>query len=397
MIVGGGIVGLSTAWQLRQRLPNRDIVVLEKEQELARHQSSHNSGVIHAGIYYAPGSLKARLCRAGRLATVEFCEQRNIPVLRCGKLIVALDEGERVRLDALAERARANQVDVTRLSASELRARVPGIAGVAALWSPGTAAVDFKRIAIAMAELFQANGGRVVAGARVETWHNRDQLIELGTSAGTIEGRFVVCCAGLYADRLARLAGLKPDFRIVPFRGEFYRLPPSFAAGIAHHVYPAPDPSLPFLGVHVTRTVEGGVMVGPNAVLALHREGYRRSDFDAREVAALLASGGLWRLALRHWRTGVGELHTSLSQRAYARAVRRYFPDLTADLLEEAPAGVRAQAVSSAGRLLDDFKILETPRSLHVCNAPSPAATSAIPIGDYLAELTVGRISQSSV
>jgi L-2-hydroxyglutarate oxidase len=248
------------------------------------------------------------------------------------------------------------------------------------------------RIALAMAASFQANGGRIVTGARVDAWRNRADTVELGTTAGSFSARFVVCCAGLHADRLARLAGLRPDFRIVPFRGEFYRLPASFAARLAHHVYPVPDPSLPFLGVHMTRTVGGGAMVGPNAVLALHREGYRRRDFDARECAGLFAYGGLWRLAMRHWRAGLRELRTSWSARAYAAAARRYFPEVTHDILLECPAGVRAQAVSADGRLIDDFRILETPRSLHVCNAPSPAATSAIPIGDYLSTQTVERM-----
>lgn len=391
VVVGAGIVGASTAWQLARRAPGAHILVLEKEPEPARHQTGRNSGVLHAGVYYAPGSLKARFCREGLQATLAFCRERGIAYEQCGKLLVATDARELERMAALFERVRANGIRAERLSRAALLAREPSLAGVGALFVPDTAIVDFAGVARAMlAELAQA-GGELATGVEVVGLEENADAVIVETTAGDFRARRLVCCAGLQADRLVAQLGRVPEFRIVPFRGDYYRLPPGRARLIRHLVYPIPDPALPFLGVHLTRTVDGGITVGPNAALALAREGYGRSDFSPRDTAEMLAWPGFWRMLRRHLGVAASELATSWSRRRYLAQVTKYCPELElADLLPH-PSGVRAQAVTRDGTLVHDFLFVETQRTLHVGNAPSPAATAAIPIGRHVVDRLLAR------
>lgn len=383
-VVGGGIVGLATAGQLLQAHPDAGLILLEKEPGLGVHQTGHNSGVIHAGIYYAPGSLKAELCRRGAQATKEFAAAHGIAVDVCGKLLVATDSAEAARMDALYERSRVNGVVSDRIDAAELRRREPHIRGVGALFVPSTGIVDYKAIAAAMGDEIRAAGATIEFGVQVTGIAETTDLVTVSAGERRIQARRLVVCGGLQADRLARMAGARSDFQIVPFRGEYYRLPAARNGIITHLIYPIPDPDLPFLGVHLTRTVDGGVTVGPNAVLGLAREGYRKGSFRRHDVATYLRFPGMWRVARANVRTGTRELRNSLFKRGYLRECRRYCPELTvADLLPE-PAGIRAQAVLRDGTLVHDFLFAETPRTLHVCNAPSPAATSAIPIAEMI-------------
>lgn len=384
-VVGGGIVGLATARQLLATHPGANLVVLEKEPGLAVHQTGHNSGVIHSGIYYPPGSHKAQLCRRGAQATKEFAATHGIPVEVCGKLLVATGPADAARMDALYERSKDNDVAVERLDAAELRRREPHITGVGALLVAATGIVDFRAIAAAMAGEIRAAGGRIECGVEVTGIAESDERVTVSAGERRIEAARLVVCAGLQADRLARMAGARTDFQIVPFRGEYYRLPPARKDLITHLIYPIPDPDLPFLGVHLTRTVDGGVTVGPNAVLGLSREGYRKGSFRARDVGAYLRFPGMWRVARANVRTGARELRNSLFKRGYLRECRKYCPSLTVGDLLPQPAGIRAQAVLRDGTLVHDFLFAATPRTLHVCNAPSPAATSAIPIAELIA------------
>ncbi len=384
-VIGGGIVGLATALRLLEARPGASLVLLEKETELGVHQTGHNSGVIHSGIYYPPGSFKAQLCRRGARATTEFAAAHGIPVDVCGKLLVATDSVEAARMDALYERARDNAVDVERLDAAQLRRREPHIRGVGALLVPSTGIVDFRAIARAMGESIRTAGATVELGVEVTGIAETSDAVTVTAGERRVQARRLVACAGLSADRLARTAGARTDFQIVPFRGEYYRLPAARSGLITHLIYPIPDPALPFLGVHLTRTIDGGITVGPNAVLGFAREGYRKGSFRARDVATYLRFGGMWRMARANVRTGARELRNSIFKRGYLRECRRYCPELTVADLLPAPAGIRAQAVLRDGTLVHDFLFAETPRTLHVCNAPSPAATSAIPIGELIA------------
>jgi L-2-hydroxyglutarate oxidase len=383
-VIGGGIVGLATARQLLHAHPDAGLILLEKEPGLGVHQTGHNSGVIHAGIYYAPGSLKAELCRRGAQATKEFAAAHGIAVDVCGKLLVATDAAEAARMDALYERSRVNGVASDRIDAAELRRREPHIRGVGALFVPSTGIVDYKAIATAMGDEIRAAGATIEFGVQVTDIAETTDLVTVSAGERRIQARRLIVCGGLQADRLARMAGARSDFQIVPFRGEYYRLPAARNGIITHLIYPIPDPDLPFLGVHLTRTVDGGVTVGPNAVLGLAREGYRKGSFRRHDVATYLRFPGMWRVARANVRTGTRELRNSLFKRGYLRECRKYCPELTvADLLPE-PAGIRAQAVLRDGTLVHDFLFAETPRTLHVCNAPSPAATSAIPIAEMI-------------
>ena len=385
-VIGGGIVGLATARQLLDRRPGAGVLVLEKEDTLARHQTGHNSGVIHSGIYYAPGSLKAELCRAGAVATRRLAAAHGIPVQTCGKLLVATSERELGMMRHLRDRAGRNGVPIEELDAAELTRREPAIRGLGALFVEQTGIVDYQRIAAALADEITAAGGVIETGVAVTGITEAGGTVQVETTAGVRTAGRLAVCAGLQADRLARLAGLDVDFQIVPFRGEYYRLPEHRRDVIRHLIYPIPDPELPFLGIHLTRTVDGGVTVGPNAVLGLAREGYRRGAFDRRDVAEYVRFPGMWRVARRYFATGVREVRNSVSKRGYLAQCRRYCPDLTMDDLQPEPAGIRAQAVLRDGTLVHDFLFAETERTLHVCNAPSPAATSAMPIGAHLAQ-----------
>ncbi|MEH1014951.1 L-2-hydroxyglutarate oxidase [Micromonospora sp. CPCC 206060] len=388
VVVGAGIVGLAVAHRITLDHPDARVTVLEKEDRLAAHQTGHNSGVIHAGVYYRPGSLKAELCRAGSRSMVDFCTAHDIPVQVCGKLIVATDTVELPRLRALHARAVANELPVRLIDPAEAREYEPAVRCVAALHVASTGIVDFTRVCAALARLAQEAGAEIRLGARVTGVHRRGTGQVVTTTAGEVPADVLVNCAGLYADRLARLAGVTPPARIVPFRGEYHELRPDRRHLVRGLVYPVPDPRFPFLGVHLTRMIDGAVHAGPNAVLALAREGYSWRRVVPRDVADLASYPGLWRLAGRHLRYGMVEVHRSLSRRRFAASLARLVPELTeADLLPSA-AGVRAQAIAPDGTLVDDFLIATGDRQVHILNAPSPAATSSLEIARYV----VGRL-----
>lgn len=397
IIIGGGIVGASTAWQLKQRFPSRSILLLEKESGFGRHQTGHNSGVIHAGVYYEPDSLKARFCREGLAATLDFCRREGIHHDQCGKLIVATNDLEQQRLQALLDRCRQNGVKTEWLDAAALNEREPNVRGRAAIFVPETGIVDYGAVCRAMLEKFRAAGGEYRTGTEVVNLRENESGVEVTTAAGTFHGKFLVACAGLMADRLALRQGLKIDFRIIPVRGEFFRLPESRRGLIKHLIYPVPDPALPFVGVHLTRTIDGGIIVGPNALLGLKREGYGRFNFSAGDALGVISFPGFWKMAVQHWRHGISEYADTIWKRGYLKQVQRLCPELTLEDLQPHPAGVRAQAVRSDGTLVHDFLFFESPRTLHVCNAPSPAATSAIPIGAHLGEKIAARLNQGVV
>ena len=386
-VVGGGIVGLATARQLQRQRPGASVVVLDKERALAVHQTGHNSGVIHSGIYYEPGSLTARLCMVGAQLTRELAARHGIPINTCGKLLVATTPAELTAMDALEQRAAINDIGVERLDAAELARRESAVRGLGALFVAQTGIVDYRRVADALAGEIRDAGGTIETGVEVVRLAESPSHVEVVTSSGrTWTASQVAACAGLQSDRLARRSGVAVDFRIVPFRGEYYRLAARWNDALRHLVYPIPDPSLPFLGIHLTRTVDGGVTVGPSAVLGLSREGYRKGSVALRDVADYARFPGMWRVARRYAATGVREVRNSLSKRAYLAQCRRYCPDLTLDDLLPEPAGIRAQAVARDGTLVHDFLFAATPRTLHVCNAPSPAATAALPIGAHIAQ-----------
>jgi L-2-hydroxyglutarate oxidase len=384
-IIGGGIVGLSTAMNLARQRPGASIVVLEKESSLARHQTGHNSGVIHSGIYYAPGSLKANLCRRGAEETKAFCREHGIPFETCGKLLVATNALEKQRMDALYERSIQNNIKVERLDAAELREREPNITGVGALFIESTGIVDYRLVANAMADVVSRQGGAIQMNASATS------IRETGTDVRIIAGgrefiaKHLIACAGLQSDRIAKLAGVDIDHEIVPFRGEYYRLPPAKNNIVRHLIYPIPDPDLPFLGIHLTRMIDGGVTVGPNAVLGLSREGYRKLSVNLRDVVEFLRFPGFWKVIRNNLKSGVYEMRNSLWKSGYLAECRKYCPSLSVDDLLPYEAGIRAQAVKKDGTLIHDFLFVQTQRMLHVCNAPSPAATSAIPIGQMIA------------
>jgi L-2-hydroxyglutarate oxidase len=386
-VVGGGIVGLAAARALTEQQPGIRVCVLEKEDSVGRHQTGRNSGVVHAGIYYAPGSLKATLCASGRVALKAYTAERGLPYDECGKVIVAVREDELERLHELHRRATANGVPGVRLlDERELRDIEPSAKGIAALHSPVTAITDFGAIAASYARDIVAANGTVTTGFAVMSITQHADSVELTARDGrtVIAGRVLVC-AGLYGDRVAALAGDTADPRIVPFRGDYYRLSPQKAALVHGLIYPVPDPDLPFLGVHLTRTVAGDVLVGPNAVLATAREGYRPTTIRVRDVAQTLAWPGFWKFGRRYWRVGAAEMRRATSRRLFATAAAEYVPGIVARDLERSPSGVRAQALSVDGRMVDDFAITEIGKVVSVRNAPSPAATSSLPIGAELA------------
>ncbi len=379
-------MGLATSLAVLARRPGASLVVLEKEAALAAHQTGHNSGVIHAGLYYRPGSLKATLCARGRGLLESFCTAHGVAFERCGKVVVATSAEEVPRLDELERRGRANGLaGMRRVGPDELREHEPHVAGVAGLFVPETGIVDYAEVARACAADVARRGGEVRTGARATGIWRRGDRVVVATTAGDVEGRVLVACAGLESDRVARMAGLEVDVAIVPFRGEYWMLAPARAHLVKSLVYPVPDPSFPFLGVHFTRRIHGGVEAGPNAVLALAREGYHRASFDVRDAWAVAAWPGFWRMARKHWRAGMAEQARSLSRAAFARAGAALVPELTADDLAPGGAGVRAQAVRRDGALVDDFAFAEGERMVHVLNAPSPAATASLAIGEEIA------------
>ncbi|MCB2168542.1 MAG: L-2-hydroxyglutarate oxidase [Deltaproteobacteria bacterium] len=383
-IIGGGIVGVSSAWQLKRRYPDAAIVLIEKEASIATHQTGHNSGVIHAGVYYQPGSLKADFCKRGAAQTIEFCRKYSIPFKQCGKMLVATDALEYERMAALESRCIENGIALERLDEKELHAHEPNITGLGALKVMATGITDYVKIAAKMADLFVALGGEVRTGCEVEHIEENSQIVRVRTGSDTIESRYLLACGGLMADRLANMIGIDIDFQIVPFRGEYFRLPKRLNAIVRHLIYPIPDPELPFLGVHLTRMIDGSVTVGPNAVLGWKREGYGRFNLDWKDSVEMLSFPGFWSVIRQNLVSGISEMKDSLFKSGYLKRIRKYCPQIASDDLRPYPAGIRAQAVKRDGSLVHDFLFAESERSFHVCNAPSPAATSAMPIGEFI-------------
>ena len=381
-IIGAGIVGLATGLELVRRCPGNKILVLEKEKQIAAHQTGHNSGVIHSGLYYRPGSLKARLCVEGRTAMVQFCQEHRIPHQVCGKIVVATEPRELPALQDLLQRGRANGlVGLRELDPRQIREVEPYASGLRALYVPSTGITDFKLVAQKYAELISHAGGEVLPGYGVMGIMHQQDAVILETAAGTVQARFVVNCAGLQSDRIAKMAGADFGIRIVPFRGEFYEIVPSRHDIIKGLIYPVADPRFPFLGVHFIRRPGGGIEAGPNAVLSFKREGYSRTSFHLGDALSTAAFPGFWKMAARHWRSGIGEIHRSWSKRAFTAALQRLVPSLTEDDLLPGGSGVRAQALDTSGKLLDDFYFAYRDRILHVGNVPSPAATASLVIG----------------
>jgi len=384
MVIGGGILGLASALELQKRYPDRSVILLEKEDGPAKHQTGRNSGVIHAGVYYQPGSLKAKFCKAGNQATREFCDQHQIPYDNCGKLLVATTPKELERMQALIQRCAENELEIEVLDQAQLREREPNISGLGAIFVPSTGIVDYGRICTKMADLFQQAGGEIHYQMAVQSLEEFEDRVTAYCDNGRFQARYLVACAGLHSDRVVEMLGQQPEFRIIPFRGEYYQLAAQHNQIVNHLIYPIPDPALPFLGVHLTRMIDGSVTVGPNAVLAFKREGYEKKDFSFSETLAMLRFKGLRRLIWKHLGASLNELRNSLSKRGYLGLVRKYCPSLTSGDLQPWPAGIRAQAVREDGSLVDDFLFEQTTRALVVCNAPSPAATSAIPIAEHV-------------
>jgi L-2-hydroxyglutarate oxidase len=385
-IVGGGIIGLATAREILRRRPGASLVLLEKETDFAAHQTGHNSGVIHAGVYYAPGSLKARLCRAGNQQTKQFCAEHGIPIEECGKLIVASTPIEMRRLADLRKRCETNEIATREVAGADLTMLEPRIAGLAALLVPSTAIVDYRRVSLALAEEIRKHGGEAKLRSCVRSIIERSDEVEVVLTEGEpIRAARFIAAAGLQADRLARIAGLDVQVRIIPFRGEYFQLPIDKSNVVRHLIYPVPDPELPFLGVHLTRMISGRVTVGPNAVLGFAREGYPHFSFNLRDTAETLRFSGFWRIVRKHWRSAFNELRGSLLRSRYLVECQKYCPELTLEDLRPHPAGIRAQAVLPDGTLVQDFMFADTPRMVHVLNAPSPAATAALPIANLIA------------
>jgi (S)-2-hydroxyglutarate dehydrogenase len=385
-IIGGGIVGLATALKLSDAHPGASILVIEKEGAVARHQTGHNSGVIHSGIYYAPGSFKAELSRRGAAATVAFCREHTLPFEVCGKLLVATNEAERQRMLKLYRRAAENKVDAELIDEAELKRREPNINGVGAIFVPSTGITDYKLICATIAGELARRGGEIAVNAEVVSIQERPDHVAVATPSRSWKTRHLIVCGGLQSDRLARMAGLEVDYQVVPFRGEYYQLPPSKNRIVSALIYPIPNPDLPFLGIHLTRMIDGSVTVGPNAVLGWSREGYPKFSVSPRDVAEFIRFPGFWKVIRSNMKAGVYELANSMSKRRYLAECRKYCPSLTIGDLQPLEAGIRAQAVLRDGTLVHDFLFRETDRMLHVCNAPSPAATSALPIGDMIAQ-----------
>lgn len=386
VIVGGGIVGLATAWTLHQRFPDAKLCLLEKEPEVGQHQSGRNSGVLHSGIYYKPGSLKATTCRTGKKLMEQFCTEESIPFDLCGKIIVALDEVEASRLDAIYERGQANGVNCRKIDEQEIRRLEPHAAGIAAIHVPEAGIVDYPAVCKRLADKLRGAGHEVLLMNEVRGIEASAKEVRVTTDKQSIHASEVITCGGLYSDRLVRLSGMEPPAKIVPFRGEYYELKDKRRSLCRNLIYPVPDPNFPFLGVHFTRMIDGSVECGPNAVLALAREGYTWGTLRMGDLAESLTYGGFVKLATKFWRTGLGEIHRSLSKAAFVKALGRLVPDLKIDDLTPGRAGVRAQAVSPDGTLVDDFLWVRGERILHVCNAPSPAATASLEIGRCIVE-----------
>lgn len=396
VVVGGGLIGLSTAMHLQQLQPRARIVLIEKDSEYAAQQSGRNSGVLHAGIYYKPGSLKAKFCVEGHRALSEFCSRFDIPIVRCGKVIVANTEQELERLERLNERGRENGVpDLRVIDHEELAEIEPHVKGASALYAPHSAIVDYKKVAATYAAIFQNAGGEVQLNSELMTVSAENGRHRVQTSTGDIDAKLVINCAGLHSDVVAKKMGVKPDLRIIPFRGEYFEFIESKRSLVKGLIYPAPNPSLPFLGVHFTLRVDGSVDAGPNAILATKREGYDRRDFSWADVASTLSFPGFWLLAAKNLGPGISEINRSLRKSAFVDSLRGLIPEIEEQDLIPRKSGVRAMAVDRSGNLVDDFRVEESPGSIHVLNAPSPAATSSLMIGKYVANMADVRINAS--
>lgn len=390
-VIGGGIVGLATAYRLTQEHPECRVVLLEKEAGLGQHQTGHNSGVLHSGIYYKPGSLKAINCREGKKAMEAFCAAEGIDYDLCGKVIVATSEAELPALQRIYERGQANGVRCAVIDQAHLRELEPHAAGIQAIHVPESGIVDYRQVCQRLAQRIRERDGRIVTNARVTAMRHTGDQITLQSLAGDFTVDYVVNCAGLHSDRVTALSGQQPEVKIVPFRGEYYEVKPSAQHLCKNLIYPVPDPSFPFLGVHFTRMIHGGVECGPNAVLAFAREGYRKTDLNLADLVETLTYPGFLRLAAKYWQTGLGEIWRSFSKAAFVKALQRLLPETRAEDLESAPAGVRAQAIAPDGAMVDDFMLQESERVVNVCNAPSPAATASLNIGKLIVEKLAQR------
>ncbi|WP_158737157.1 L-2-hydroxyglutarate oxidase [Alteribacillus sp. YIM 98480] len=384
-IIGGGIVGLSAGYALARRQPGCSILVIEKESKWAAHQTGHNSGVIHSGIYYKPGSYKARFARTGNESIISFCQKHNIQHDICGKVIVAANDMERPLLNNLCQRGLDNGLQVRKLSKEELHEKEPYVDGVEAIHVPTAGIVNFKQAAETFASLIEENGGDLRLNTKVQKITEKNESTFIETNRGTFETKTLINCAGLHSDRIAKMAGYYTDMKIIPFRGEYFKLKKEKRHLVNNLVYPVPNPDFPFLGVHFTRMINGEVEAGPNAVLGFKREGYRKTDFHAKDFLEVMKYSGFWKLAKKYAKEGTDEMIRSFSKKKFIQSMQKLIPDITGEDVEPGPAGVRAQALKSDGSLVDDFHIIQGKRSLHVCNAPSPAATASIPIGDEIA------------
>ncbi len=385
-IIGGGIVGLATAIALQERFPQAKIIIIEKEYICASHQTGHNSGVIHSGIYYKPGSYKATLTTKGNQALVKFCQQHNINHDVCGKLIVACQEKELPLLEDLYQRGLENGINVSKISVDEVKEIEPYVSCLGAIKVPTAGIVDYKQVAEKYAEIFTDNGGEIKLNHKLKQIIKEENSYILITNQREIKAKFIINCGGLYSDRLAQLGGMQPQAKIIPFRGEYYELKPEKRYLVKNLIYPVPNPDFPFLGVHFTRLIDGNIHAGPNAVLSLKREGYQKTDFDLAEFWEIATYQGLWKLVAKYYKEGIEEIIRSFSKTAFVRSLQTLIPEVQADDIIPSPAGVRAQALQPNGKLVEDFLIIEDKNALHVCNAPSPAATASLEIGKAIAK-----------
>jgi len=392
LIIGGGIVGLATALQLKQQNTSLQIILIEKETELARHQTGNNSGVIHSGIYYKPGSLKATNCIHGYNLLIDFCRKFEVPIDLCGKIIVATEEKELPLLQNLFTRGQQNGLtNMKMLSAGELKEFEPHVVGVAGISVPQTGIVDYKKVADKYADRIRSLGGEIILGEKVIDVQLSSDHVVVATQKKTYSTKLVINCAGLYSDKVARLTSKNVNVKIIPFRGEYFKLKKEKEYLVKNLIYPVPNPNFPFLGAHFTRMMKGGVEAGPNAVLAFQREGYKKTDINLAELGESLAWPGFQKVALKYWKTGMGEMYRSFSKAAFTKALQKLLPEIQENDLEDGGAGVRAQACDRTGGLVDDFMILEEKQVINVCNAPSPAATSSLSIGETISKLALKR------
>ena len=396
-IIGGGIIGLATAMRLTQEHPDQKVVVIEKESEVARHQTGHNSGVIHAGIYYAPGSQKANFCSTGGSLLREFCDERGVEYEMCGKIIVAVNDSEVPGLEELYRRGTANGAEGLELiGPEELREREPHVAGVKAIWSPNTGIIDFTRVSEAYSIEMRENGGDLVLDAEVHAISNSNGSVHIQTDAGDFTANNIINCAGLHADKVARMMDVEIGVRIIPFRGEYFSIRPESSHLVNGLIYPVPDPSLPFLGVHFTKRINGSVEAGPNAVLALKREGYAKTSFSFGDALDTFTYPGFWKMSMKYWKTGIDEQYRSLVKSVFVKSLQTLVPEITGDDLYAPGAGVRAQVVDDSGALLQDFSIAQTEGAIHVLSAPSPGATSSLSISRYIVDMAKDSFALAS-